>query len=119
MAFYVSIHGGGFRMRLSEDLGRNEVIAAILMAILGITIVFWLGVIPARAQNGIGVIEGLIEDTNRGKLPNAVIKAFNSDTAQSLLATSDSEGVFRLPNLPFGKYRVVVSLRQAALRLTF
>jgi Carboxypeptidase regulatory-like domain len=97
-------------MRLSEDLRRSGVIAIILMAILGITIVLWQGMISAWAQNGSGVIEGLIEDTNGGKLPNAVIKAFNSETAQSLQSTSDSEGVFRLPNLPFGKYRVEVSL---------
>ncbi|MGH9935603.1 MAG: carboxypeptidase regulatory-like domain-containing protein [Blastocatellia bacterium] len=80
------------------------------MAILGIMLVSWLGMISAQAQNGAGVIEGTIEDTNGGKLPNAVIKALNHNTGQSAQATADGEGTFRLPNLPFGKYRVEVSL---------
>ena len=97
-------------MRLSKDLRRSGVMAVIWTAILGITVVSWPGVIPARAQNNSGVIEGLVEDANGGKLPNAVIIAFNSDTGQSLQATSGSDGAFRLPNLLFGKYRVEVSL---------
>jgi hypothetical protein len=84
--------------------------AVIWAAILGITIVSWLGVTSARAQNNSGAIGGLVEDANGGKLPNALIIAFNNDTGQSLQATSDSAGAFRLPNLPFGKYRVEVSL---------
>ncbi|HEU0186190.1 MAG TPA: TonB-dependent receptor [Blastocatellia bacterium] len=97
-------------MRLSSDLRKRKVIAAIWAAILGITIVCWPGAIPGRAQNNSGVIEGSIEDANGAKLPNALIIAFNNDTGQSLQATSDGNGAFRLPNLLFGKYRVEVSL---------
>src|SRR5262245_58038353 len=97
-------------MRLSKNLCRSEIMAVILTAILGITIVSWPGAIPALAQNNSGVIEGSVEDANGGKLPNAMIIAFNNDTGQSLQATSGSDGAFRLPNLLFGKYRVEVSL---------
>lgn len=97
-------------MRLSKALRNSGVVAVIWAAILGITIIFWPGVIPARAQNNSGVIEGLVEDANGGKLPNAVIIAFNNDTGQSMQATTGSDGAFRLPNLLFGKYRVEVSL---------
>jgi hypothetical protein len=82
IALYVSIYGGVFQMRLSKDLRGSDVMATILMAILGIIIIAWPGVIPAQAQNNSGVIEGLIEDTNSGKLPNAVIIEPASDLRQ-------------------------------------
>lgn len=97
-------------MHLAKILRSSETAVTILVAMFGISVISWSGVITAQAQNGSGVIEGLVEDTNGGKLPNAIIKAANNDTGQSLQAASDSEGAFRLPNLPFGKYRVEVSL---------
>jgi carboxypeptidase family protein/TonB-dependent receptor-like protein len=97
-------------MNFSKELRRSEGISATLAAIFGIVIVFWLGMIPTMAQSGSGAIEGIIEDTSSGKLPNATIRAFNSETGQSLQTTSNSEGVFYLPNLPFGKYRVEVTM---------
>src|SRR5262245_54623785 len=110
--------GGSFQMRhLLKDTRSSGLVPAVFMAILGIFTGAWLGIAPAQAQNGTGVIEGIVEDTNGGKLPNAMIKAFNNSTGQNHQATSDSEGAFRLPNLTFGKYRVEISLGGFAKKL--
>lgn len=66
--------------------------------------------VAASAQTGLGVIEGTVEDANGGKLPNAVVKAFNENNGTSLQVTTDSEGSFRFPSLPLGKYRVEITL---------
>lgn len=63
------------------------------------------------AQSPGGVIEGAVEDATGARLPNAIIRAANAATGQTVQTTSDIDGNFRLMNLAIGKYRIEIELR--------
>ena len=61
----------------------------------------------AQSQASNGQIEGTVTDSNGGAIPNAAVKAANLDTGTERTVTTDSNGVYRIPLLPLGTYRVV------------
>src|SRR5262245_22323472 len=97
-------------MSLSKVLGGGDLLALIWRVIFGLQLFSCPAVFRPGAQNTGGESEGLLGTPTAAKCRTAVILASNMATARSLQATSDSEGAFRLTNLPFGKYRVEVSL---------
>lgn len=64
----------------------------------------------AQAQAINGQIEGVITDANGAALPNASVKAVNLQTGVERATVSDDNGVYRLPLLPLGTYRVTAEL---------
>src|SRR5262245_50855076 len=64
----------------------------------------------APAQTATGSILGSVEDANGGRLPGAKIAAVNDGTGQRREAVSNSDGEFQIIGLPYGKYRVEVTL---------
>ncbi|PYR59391.1 MAG: hypothetical protein DMF85_07865, partial [Acidobacteria bacterium] len=63
------------------------------------------------AQQQLGTIQGTVTDQTRGVLPGVTITVTNLDTNISRTATSNETGVFRVPSLDPGRYRVAAELQ--------
>src|SRR5207247_9941871 len=66
---------------------------------------------PALDAQGVGAaIQGTVRDSSGAIIPGAMITANNTETNLRRTATSNEAGLFSIPDLPPGKYRVQVSL---------
>ena len=65
--------------------------------------------IPLLAQSPNGNINGLVSDPSSAAVANAEIVAVNEVTGVQYTTKSNGEGIYVLPNLPPGPYRVQVS----------
>src|SRR5213593_2712733 len=66
--------------------------------------------IPALHAQGVGAaIQGTVRDTSSAIIPGAMVTAINTETNLRRTATSNEAGLFSIPNLSPGKYRVQVS----------
>jgi len=61
---------------------------------------------PAYAQNAFGRITGRVTDPSSALVPGATVRAVNAETAVETSSRSNAEGVFNLPNLIPGSYRI-------------
>jgi hypothetical protein len=76
-----------------------------------VTLTFSLTMLSiAQSQALNGQIEGVVTDQNGASVPNASITARNIETGAERKVSSDESGVYRLPLLPLGKYRVTVEV---------
>lgn len=55
-----------------------------------------------------GQIEGIVSDANGAAVPNATVIVRNIETGAERTVTTDSGGVYRVPLLPLGTYRVTI-----------
>jgi len=62
----------------------------------------------ANAQATSGAISGIVTDERQGVIANAAVTARNVGTNESRAATTDSEGRYRIPNLPVGNYEITI-----------
>src|SRR3712207_4495311 len=62
----------------------------------------------ASAQNRIGTIEGTVRDPNGAVLAGATVTLRQSVTGYEQSAQSNTDGAFRLVNVPFNNYTVRV-----------
>src|SRR5215813_7521721 len=62
--------------------------------------------LTALAQTASGTILGTVSDSNGGVITDATVKITNVQTGFSRTVTTDSEGRYRVPVLPLGKYEV-------------
>jgi hypothetical protein len=60
----------------------------------------------AQSQASTGQLTGLVRDSNGAAIPNATIKARNTQTGLERTATSSVEGVYRIVLLPPGSYEL-------------
>ncbi|MDR3701654.1 MAG: TonB-dependent receptor [Candidatus Sulfopaludibacter sp.] len=61
------------------------------------------------AQNNTGIISGRITDQTGAVVPNAEITVTQTDTGVDSVSQSNSEGLFRVPGLRDGPYKVTVT----------
>ena len=61
----------------------------------------------AQSQALNGQIEGTVSDQTGATVPNAVITVTNIETGATRTVTTDESGVYRLPLLPLGSYRIM------------
>ena len=62
------------------------------------------------AQAGGAAIQGTVTDSSGAVIPGAAITVTNNETNLQRTVTSNSAGLYNLPNLPPGRYRVQVSM---------
>jgi len=67
-----------------------------------------LGVSGGLFAQSTSQISGTVKDASGGAVPGAVITVTQSDTGVTRTATSDASGVYSLPSLPLGPYRMEV-----------
>ena len=82
---------------------------ALRALISGLTIVL-LAPVPSMAQ-ATAEITGTVKDTSGAVLPGANIVAVQTATGFKREAITDAEGLFSLPGLPTGPYRLEVALQ--------
>ncbi|PYR73831.1 MAG: hypothetical protein DMF86_19680, partial [Acidobacteria bacterium] len=80
-------------------------LVALACACLGLTSA------ALAAQQQLGTIQGTITDQTHGVLPGVAITVTNLDTNISRTATSNETGVFRVPSLDPGRYKVAAELQ--------
>lgn len=75
-----------------------------LLAVVGFSV-------PALYAQGTGAgIQGTVTDSSGAVIPGAAITVTNLETSLQRTGTSNSAGLYVVPNLPPGRYRVQVSL---------
>lgn len=82
-------------------------LAAALVLAAGLLLLASRGV-AAQSQALNGQIEGTVTDPAGAVVQAASITATNVETGTSRAVTSDESGVYRIPLLPLGSYRIVV-----------
>ena len=82
-----------------ERLARNTLVVAMLL---------WPT--AAIAQQTTGSVIGRVADEQGGAVPGVTVTATSSETGFVRTAITDSEGLYRLPALPVGRYDVVLEL---------
>jgi len=88
-------------------------LTCLLLAFLVLTLS-----VGAFAQVSKGSISGTVVDPTGAIVPGAGVKATNAETNQATTTTSDSAGLFKLPLLSVGSYRVEITkagFRKASL----
>jgi hypothetical protein len=86
------------------------------MAMRRVVTVWVVGVVLAAsselaAQSGDGSLRGYIRDSQGGVLPGVTVTATSPALLSPVVAVSDSEGYYRLVNLPPGTYALVAELQ--------
>ena len=61
---------------------------------------------PAMSQSGRGTLTGTVKDASGAIVPGAEVLITNMGTGGELKAVTTSAGVYRVPYIPPGKYRV-------------
>jgi hypothetical protein len=68
-----------------------------------------VGSIPLAAQEQTGAIEGIVKDSSGAVLPGVTVEATGAG-AGTVASVTDSNGQYRFPRLPSGRYQVKASL---------
>ena len=76
------------------------IVTAIVMAIAA----------PAAAQQQLGGIQGTIADQTHAVIPGVTVTVTNLDTGVARTTTTNQSGVFRVPSLEPGRYKIVAEL---------
>ncbi len=75
----------------------------LILAGLAVTL---LCLSPAMSQSGRGTLTGTVKDASGGVVPGADVVITNTETGVELKAVTTSAGVYRIPYVPPGKYRI-------------
>ena len=62
--------------------------------------------IPATAQTILGSITGTVKDSTGAAVPGAAVAAENIATGLAVKTTTDGKGLYSIPSLPAGTYRL-------------
>ena len=76
---------------------------------LGFIVLTLSCIIPLFAQSNTGIISGRITDPSGAVVPSAQITVTQTDTNVNANSVSNSDGLFRIPSLTEGPYRVSVT----------
>src|SRR5712671_1018447 len=71
-------------------------------------LVLWVSLGSLHAQTTNGGIQGSVTDTNCGAVSGASVTSRNLDTGLTQATSTTDAGIYSLPNLPPGRYSVVV-----------
>ena len=66
---------------------------------------------PAFAQRSTGSIRGTVRDATQSVLPGATVTVLNEETGLSRTVVTNAAGVYSVPVLPVGRYKVSAELQ--------
>ena len=76
-----------------------------------LAVLFLLTAGPAAAQQQLGTIQGTITDDTHAVLPGVTVTVTNLDTGTTRTATTNDLGIYRVPSLDPGRYKVQAELQ--------
>ena len=76
---------------------------------IGLIALVLLLAMPVLAQNNTGIISGRVTDQSGAVVPNAQITVTQTDTNVEAASATNSDGLYRVPSLRDGPYRVTVT----------
>jgi len=82
----------------------------IAWAILPAALIFLMVASPVLAQSDRGTISGLVKDESGASVPGVLVTCTNTGTNAVTEATTNTQGLYSLRNLPIGRYSVNFSL---------
>ena len=82
---------------------------SILAVPILVTLIALSGTTPVNAQTLYGSIVGVVIDASGAVVPDAAVKAIQSETNETRTATTNDSGVYSLSTVPAGTYIVSVS----------
>jgi hypothetical protein len=77
---------------------------------LVLTAILLFPAVPASAQRSTATIRGTVRDVTQAVLPGATVTATNDETGLVRSSPANSSGVYSLPDLPVGHYKVEAEL---------
>jgi len=83
----------------------------IAMPLLALLVGGYFFLLPSIAQTATGSITGNVTDPVGAAVPDAAVKAKNQATGESRVTTTNMEGRYILPGLPFGTYEITVQAK--------
>src|SRR5882762_2813574 len=86
---------------------RHIVFAATVLTLFGL-ILFGL-TLPILGQSPTATVNGLVRDPSGAVVPGAEVQLINEQTNTRYPARTNREGIYSVPNLPPGTYRIQVS----------
>ncbi len=92
-------------MKLRPRFGLPFALVAIAALLLS------AGPLLAQVDVTTGRISGLVADDTGAPLPGATVEAKSKDTGLTLVALSDSRGIYRIVSVPVGTYTVTATLQ--------
>src|SRR3989442_8889486 len=66
---------------------------------------------PALAQRSTGGIRGTVRDATQAVLPGTTVTVLNEETGLSRTVVTNAAGVYSVPDLPVGRYKVSAELQ--------
>src|SRR3990172_3790282 len=87
----------------SAVCGMRVLLGLFLLAVVGFSVP------TLYAQTMAGTIQGTVTDATGAVVPGASITATNLETGLQRSTTSSGAGLYSMPNLPPGRYRVQMS----------
>src|SRR5918993_3902152 len=92
------------RMKSTSVVGKSVSIILVFASLLLAS----AASVQAQSQAINGQIEGVVSDPNGAAIPSATVIVRNLETGAERTVNTDSDGVYRVPLLPLGTYRVTV-----------
>lgn len=83
---------------------------ALAVGVLAAALVIRGSATPARAQQQLAAIQGVVTDQTGGVLPGVTVTVTNLDTGVARTTTTNERGVYRVPSLDPGRYEVTLEL---------
>lgn len=80
---------------------------SVVLAILA-SLIIVISVLPVKAQNPRGSLQGEVQDTSGGRIGSATVTVSDAQISAVRTAQSNTRGEFRIDNLTPGNYHVVV-----------
>jgi outer membrane receptor protein involved in Fe transport len=77
-------------------------------AFIQVLTVLIVSAVSLAAQSRIGAIQGTVKDPNGALIPNATVTVIQPVTGYKQTATTDAQGTFRIVNVPFNTYKLVI-----------
>src|SRR5712692_1079120 len=81
---------------------RQCALAALMVSVFVVTTSLW-------CQSPTATVNGLVRDSSAAVVPGADVELINEHTNVKYQAKTNSEGIYSVPNLPPGMYRIQVS----------
>jgi hypothetical protein len=103
--FFVRISARFEQVRQGVEMTSRTLQRASALAALA-----WILAVPVLAQSGTSTISGVVRDSTDAPLPGATVKVVNEDTGVAIETVANAEGLYRVPALVPGHYRVEINL---------